>query len=177
MFSLDKTTEEGNYMKSPNQTILAIAIALTATLATAYGQASNARPFETLAADAHGLIGTWKVTVSPDGTPSFTAYNVFTFDGNSFEFDNSNPPAAQTIAVGPWTSRGPNHYVFTEINQLFDDKGNYAGELKVRGAIELTGGGDTYKSTFSFDVFDPAGAVVFSGKGTATAKRVGVEGQ
>lgn len=137
----------------------------------------GARPNQTLAADAHSLIGTWKVTVTPDGIPPFTSYTVFGLDGNSYEFDNSNPPAAQTIAVGPWTSTGVNRYAFTQINQLFDDKGGYAGELKVRATIEMTGIGDTFKSTFTFDVFDPTGTVVFSGTGKAVAKRVVVEGQ
>jgi len=136
-----------------------------------------ARPNQTLAADAHSLIGTWKVTVTPDGVPSFTSYTVFGLDGNSYEFDNSNPPAAQTIAVGPWTSTGVNRYAFTQINQLFDDKGNYAGELKVRAIIEMTGIGDSFNSTFKFDVSDPTGAVVFSGTGKAVGKRVVVEGQ
>jgi hypothetical protein len=176
MFNSTKTQQGESNMKSMKLRTVAISIALM-TACAAYGQTNNARPLQTLAADAHSLIGTWKVTVTPDGIPPFAAYNVFTVDGNSFEYDNSNPPGAQTVGVGPWTSAGPNHYVFTEINQLFDNKGNYAGELKVRGSIELSGIGDTYKSTFSFDVSDPTGAVVFSGTGTATAKRVVVEGQ
>ena len=47
------------------------------------------------------LVGTWRVTVSPDGIPPFRAYNIFYADGNSIEFDNSNAPGGQTIASGP----------------------------------------------------------------------------
>src|SRR5579859_5849149 len=50
---------------------------------------------------ANTLVGTWRVTISPDGIPPFRAYNTFFADGNSIEFDNSNPPGAQTIALGP----------------------------------------------------------------------------
>ena len=165
-------------MKLLNLKSMTLLIALTGIWAApAQELRGGARPNQTLAADAHSLIGTWKVTVSPDGgIPPFQAYNVFTLDGNSLEFDNSNPPAAQTIAVGPWTSTGPNRYAFTEINQLFDDKGNPAGELKVRATIEMTGIGDTFNSQFKFDVSDPNGNVVFSGSGTAVGKRVVVEG-
>ena len=149
-------------------TLNSLTIALAGLLAAgAYG--------DTLAANGRSLVGTWKVTVSPAGMPSFQAYNVFTVDGNSVEFDNSNPPAGQTIAVGPWTNTGTNQYTFTEINQVFDDKGNFAGEVKVRGTIMLDGDGNSYSGTFKVDVTDPTGAVVFSGGGTAKAKRVQVE--
>jgi len=170
-------------MKSLNLKAIVPAVALAALVTTSAlaqpGMGSNSliRPNQTLAADGHGLVGTWKVTVMPDGIPAFTAYNVFTVDGNSIEFDYSNPPAAQTIAVGPWTSLGVNSFAFTEVNQLFDNTGAYAGELKVRGNIELTADGNSYSGKFKFDVFDPTGAVVFSGGGTASGKRVVVEGQ
>jgi len=160
-------------MKLINLKSLVPAAALAAFLTTS----AFAQRGETLAADGHSLVGTWKVTVSPDGIPPFTAYNVFTVDGNSFEFDNSNPPGAQTIAVGPWTSTGVNSFAFTEVNQLFDNTGAYAGELKVRGNVELTADGNSFASKFKFDVSDPTGAVVFSGTGTAAGKRVAVEGQ
>jgi len=160
-------------MKSLNLKSLVPAAAVAAFLTTS----AFAQPGQTLAANGHSLVGTWKVTVSPDGIPPFTAYNVFTVDGNSFEFDNSNPPSGQSIAVGPWTSTGVNSFSFTEINQLYDNTGAYAGELKVRGAIELTADGNSFSSKFKFDVADPTGTVVFSGGGTAAGKRVIVEGQ
>jgi hypothetical protein len=162
-------------MKSLNLKAITQLLAFASILTT--GASAQFRPGQTLAADAHSLIGTWKVTVSPDGIPPFQAYNVFTVDGNSFEFDNSNPPASQTIAVGPWTNTGVNSFAFTEVNQLFDGTGAFVGELKVRATIALTGSGDTFTSKFKFDVLDPGGNSVFSGSGTAVGKRVVVEGQ
>lgn len=169
-------------MKTLNLKAIVPAVALAALLTTsafaqqATGNNSPVRPDQTLAADGHSLVGTWKVTVSPDGIPPFQAYNVFTVDGNSFEFDNSNPPAAQSIAVGPWTTLGVNSFAFTEVNQLYDNTGAYAGELKARANIELTTDGNSFTSTFKFDVTDPTGTVVFSGGGKAVGKRVRVEG-
>jgi len=162
-------------MKSLNLKSIVQLVAFAGILTT--GANAQFLPGQTLANNAHSLVGTWKVTVSPDGMPPFQAYNVFTVDGNSFEFDNSNPPASQTIAVGPWTSTDVNSYAFTEINQLFDNTGAYVGELKVRGTIALTGNGDTYTGPFKFDVPDPNGNSVFSGTGTAVGKRVVVEGR
>jgi hypothetical protein len=121
--------------------------------------------------DCATLIGTWEVTVQPNGGPSFTAYNVFTADGNSIEFDNSGAPSGQTVAVGPWKRTGDHKYAFVEINQLFDDTG-FAGTLKVKATITLNDAGDQFTSTFQFTVMSPAGQAVFSGTGTATAKRV-----
>lgn len=121
------------------------------------------------------LVGTWEVTVSPDGIPAFTAFNQFTVDGNSVEFDNSNPPAAQTIAVGPWMKLTGNKYAMLETNQLFDPQGNYAGKVTVRATITLDPSGNRITSQFTFTVFDPAGNTVFQGQGTAVGKRVTFE--
>ena len=118
------------------------------------------------------LVGTWKVTVSPDGIPPFRAYNVFMADGNSLEFDNSNPPGAQSIAVGPWAKTGINTYSFVEVNQLYDDKGNYQGELRVSATITLEPPGNTFTSKFQFTVLDPSDMPVFQGGGSAKGVRV-----
>jgi hypothetical protein len=118
------------------------------------------------------LVGTWEVAVTPDGVPPFTAYNVFNADGNSVEFDNSNPPGQQTIAVGPWTKIGDGKYAMVEINQLFDPQWNFAGRLKVKATITLDSSGDRFTSKFELTVMDPAGNTVFQGQGTASGKRV-----
>jgi len=125
--------------------------------------------------DCPTLVGTWQVMVSPDGAPSFTAYNVFTADGNSTEFDNSNPPGSQTVAVGPWKKTGPNQYAFVEVNQLFDPQGNFAGTFRVKASVTLDDTGDKMTSTFQFTVSDPDGNVVFQGTGTAAGTRVKVD--
>jgi hypothetical protein len=52
---------------------------------------------------------------------------LFSADRNSTEFDNSNPPSLQSIAVGPWKRTGDKQYAMLEVNQLFDDHGNFAG--------------------------------------------------
>jgi hypothetical protein len=120
------------------------------------------------------LVGTWRVTVSPDGIPPFRAYNVFTADGNSLEFDNSNPPGQQSIAVGPWTKTGVNTYAFLEINQLYDAQGTYQGEFRVTSTITLETGGNLFTGTFKFTVSDPSDMPVFQGGGTARGVRVSV---
>jgi len=117
------------------------------------------------------LVGTWRVTVSPDGIPPFRAYNIFYADGNSIEFDNSNAPGGQTIASGPWTRTGVNTYTFAEVNMLFDGQGNYQGELHVSGSITLDASGNTFASTFQFTVTDPTDMPVFQGGGTAKGVR------
>jgi hypothetical protein len=139
-------------------------LGLLLMLAPAYAQVS---PFKTLA-------GTWKVTVSPDGMGSFRAFNQFNADGTSIEFDNSNPPGTQTVAVGPWESLGNGEYSMLEVNQLFGDQG-YAGELRVLAKIKLDASGDGFTSTFTFQVLDPADTVVFQGTGTAKGTRITID--
>ena len=118
------------------------------------------------------LVGTWQATISPDGMPPFTAYNVFYADGNSVEFDNSNPPGQQTVAVGPWQRTGDKQYAMLEINQLFDNQGNFAGTLRVTATITLDSTGNKFTSKFDLKVLDPDSNVVFQGSGTAAATRV-----
>jgi hypothetical protein len=133
------------------------------------------RPLADAAPSCPTLVGTWEVKVSPDGAPPFVAYNVFSADGNSTEFDNSNPPSQQSIAVGPWKKTGAKEYAMLEINQLFDAQGNFAGTLKVKAVITLADNGDTFTSKFNFTVLDPDGNEVFQGTGTATGKRVSLD--
>jgi hypothetical protein len=120
------------------------------------------------------LVGTWRVTVSPDGIPPFQAFNTFNADGSSIEFDNSNPPGQQTIAMGPWERVGDRDYMMVEVNQLFDDHG-YAGELRVRAKITLDASGDCYTGPFTFQVVDMGGNVVFQGGGTAKGRRITID--
>ena len=120
------------------------------------------------------LVGTWQVAVTPNGAPSFRAYNQFNADGTSIEFDNANPPGQQTIAVGPWKSTGERQYQMFEVNQLFDPSGNYQGELHVSARITLDSGGNTFDSSFTVQVFDNHDNLIVQAKGTAKGKRLSV---
>ena len=139
------------------------------------GLLSVVRPLNVqAAADCPTLVGTWEVQVSPDGVPTFTAFNVFYADGNSLEFDNSNPPGAQTSAVGPWQKVGHKQYAFVEVNQVFDEMGNYAGKVVVRANVTLDDSGDKFTSIFKVSASDPDGNVQFEATGTAIGKRMKV---
>ena len=138
---------------------------------------SIVRPSSTESAaipDCPTLVGTWEVQVAPDGIPPFTAYNVFSADGNSTEFDNSNPPGAQTVAVGPWKRTGVRTFAFVEVNQIFDGEGAFAGTVRVKSSMTLDETGDKFTSSFTFSMVDPKGTVVFEGSGTATGVRLKV---
>jgi hypothetical protein len=126
------------------------------------------------AANCPTLVGTWQVTVSPDGAPPFQAVNTFLADGNSVEFDNGNPPGTQTIATGPWQKTGPSDYVMLEVNQIFDPQGNFAGTVQVRATITLDDKGNQFTSKFQVTVLDPDGNTVFQGTGTAIGKRLAI---
>jgi hypothetical protein len=171
-----------------NRNRLFLAAVLTAvSLVPAYTQgnsgcttaASALQPiFRPIAGDAGAscptLVGTWQVTVTPDGAPPFQAVNIFLADGNSIEFDNGNPPGAQTIAAGPWQKTGPSDYAMLEINQVFDGQGNFAGTVQVKAAITLDDKGSQFTSKFQVTVLDPDGNTVFQGTGTAVGKRLAI---
>jgi hypothetical protein len=132
------------------------------------------RPIARDGAACPTLVGTWQVTISPDGGPSFQAVNIFLADGNSIEFDNSNPPGTQTIAAGPWQKTGPSDYSMLEINQVFDPQGNFAGTVQVTATITLDDKGSQFTSKFQVTVQDPDGNTVFQGSGTAMGKRLAI---
>jgi hypothetical protein len=152
----------------------ALAAAVSLAIAVGVGGASGAvAPGKT--GDQPGghrgqsILGTWLAEVTPaDGEP-FQAMVTFSPGGGLVETESTNPGTA----LGSWKSRGRGRVAFTFQRFEFDAEGAPAGRVVVRTEVIVRG--DTFSGPFEFDVLDPQGNVVFSGQGTATARRFRVQ--
>ena len=114
---------------------------------------------------AAAIIGTWSAHVTPDQGPPLEAVLMFTRGGGVIETESDAPGTGQ----GAWKRIGPNRFAFAFQTFIFAPTGEPGGRVVVRSVVTLTN--DTLSGAFKFDVFDPAGATVQSGSGTATATR------
>jgi hypothetical protein len=119
------------------------------------------------AAGGHGegVLGTWLVDVQPTGDEPFQATLTFSPGGGLIETESTSPGTAQ----GSWVDRGGGRLAFTLQRFEFDEEGQPAGHVVVRGELNPVGGG-RLSGPFAVDVFDPEGNIIFSGTGTATAR-------
>jgi hypothetical protein len=111
------------------------------------------------------IVGTWSVQVTPDGEPSFQALVTFTRDGSVIETEADAPGTGQ----GAWKRVGRNRYAFAFQSFFFTETGEPGGHVVVRSVVTLSH--DTLSGPFKFNVYDPAGNVLQSGGGTASATR------
>jgi hypothetical protein len=119
---------------------------------------------------AEGVLGTWLVDVQPTGDEPFQAMLTLSPGGGVIETETTNPGTAQ----GSWVDRGGGRLALTLQRFDLDQQGHPAGHVVVRAELAPVGGG-RLSGPFSVDVFDPEGNIVFSGTGTATARRFEVQ--
>jgi hypothetical protein len=119
----------------------------------------------------HGqrILGTWVVDVTPTVDEPFQAMVTLSAGGGLVETESSSPGTA----LGSWESRGRGRVAVTFQRFEFDAEGEPAGRVVVRTEVIVRGA--QFSGPFKFDVFDPAGNVVISGGGTATATRFAVQ--
>ena len=111
------------------------------------------------------IVGTWSVQVTPDGAQPFQALITFTRDGSVIETEADAPGTGQ----GAWKRISRNRFAFAFQSFFFTETGEPGGHVVVRSVVTLSH--DTLSGPFKFNVYDPAGNVLESGSGTATATR------
>jgi hypothetical protein len=138
--------------------LVALAVPSTAMARTAKAHARDDQQ------KAAAIVGTWDVTVTPDGQPQVSALLTLTRGGGLIETESDFPGTG----LGSWNRIGPDRYAFAIKTFNFKPTGEPNGWVIVRSRVTLSGG--TLSGPFRFDVFDAAGNKVDSGGGTATAK-------
>ena len=116
------------------------------------------------------LIGTWEVTVMPDGGGAIIDYVTFAEGGG---ITNIDPDPNLSTGVGTWERRGPNSFASTFVHFL-SDHGTPLGLLKVNAEVTFDPSHETQSGPFRTDVVI-GGNVVQSFCGTVELRRVGVE--
>jgi hypothetical protein len=109
------------------------------------------------------IVGTWDVRVSPDGEAPFAALLTFNQGGTLVETESDGPGTG----LGSWTEVGPDRFAIAFKTFIFSAAGQGNGAVAVRSVLTLSDG--SLSGPFTFDITDPAGKVVQSGSGTATA--------
>ena len=124
---------------------------------------------------SHGIEGAW---IGPtDAGPPFGQFSAaYTFARGGGMVTSSSidlsPHSLSTPGYGAWKQTGELDFLFTFEAFVFDAQGNPVGTVKSRATAMLNLSGDAFSGKFKFDVIAPSGAVVFSGGGSHSAKRI-----
>ena len=116
------------------------------------------------------LIGTWQVTVMPEGGGAIVDYASFAEGGS---MTNIDPDPGLSAGLGTWERVGPNTFANTFVHFL-NDHGTPLGILKVNAVVTYDPTTATFNGPFRTDVMI-GGEVVQSVCGTVQLQRVGVE--
>lgn len=116
------------------------------------------------------LIGTWEVTVMPNGGDPIIDFATFHESGG---LTNIDPDPNVSAGLGTWKRLGPNRFASTFVHFL-SDQGTPLGLLKVNAEATYDPKTDTLSGPFRTDVVI-GGNVVQSICGTVALRRVGVE--
>lgn len=165
-----------------------IAIALTAfvTVCTGISHAQNRQSdLSSLSVlqeqnESKELEGSWMVTVTLQGAPSFQALKTYNQGGTmmaSAQGDvllNAPPgvPPVATTAHGVWVKTGKQEFLATFRQIFYGADGSFQGGAKIRHTATLNDTGDQWSGQFNVEYFDAAGNVVFSGQGVMQATRI-----
>ena len=129
-----------------------------------------------------GLVGSWDVTVTPRDCatgnpvpfpPPFYGMQTYNLGGTMVESDAGIPgaPITRVGGQGVWTHLRGREYAVAFRVVKFNPDGSPAGKDVIRDVISLGWGGDTYTSTGTIQIFDPAGNLVLTGCATTKATR------
>jgi hypothetical protein len=128
-------------------------------------------------ARAQRMEGSWVVTVTPavppgvPQPPSFRAYATIARGGALIGTDTRR---LFNIQHGTWAHLGGNEFAWTIIEELVDVMGNFAGTVKVRVKLAITGANE-FVGVSSAEEHNAAGVLVAIRCGTVRAARITVE--
>ena len=123
------------------------------------------------------IVGTWQTSGSVINCQTgatlapFIGLNTFLESGSMFSTGASNPALTST-GYGVWEHEGARRFTNTILSFRFNADGSYAGSTKITRAIEVDGSGDTFTSTNSLELADPAGTVMATRCSTETGRRL-----
>jgi hypothetical protein len=117
-------------------------------------------------------VGLWRSEYVGTDSSVFIGFESFYTDGNELLIDNS-APATDNVCSGVWEQTGPFTYEINHPSWDFDASGNLIGIVVLRATITVEPGGNKFKGTESFVVYDPTmSTIVYQGSGTVTGTRI-----
>jgi hypothetical protein len=125
------------------------------------------------------LEGTWLVDVTitncdtGDALRHFPALLTFAQGGTLTETTSGFPPAARTAGHGFWDVTPGGGYTASSSAFLFAPDGTFTGTQTLVQTIEIGSDPNTFTSTATNTIVNPAGVTVATGCATAVAHRLG----
>jgi hypothetical protein len=159
-----------------------IITALMALTTTIIGTADQDRTAEEPGRSRPTITGSWLETVTPNGGSPFNVLGTYGEDGvwissaQGGVITGPPSPASYTPAQGQWTPRGGRTFSTTAVSLGSDlTDGHLLVLFKIRQTVTLDRSGNAYRSVFRYEIFDPAGNLLFVLEGTSEAHRISVE--
>ena len=131
------------------------------------------------AAGGGRLEGAWNVRVSITNCQtgglirSFDSVTQFMTGGTLIDSTSGTAQALKTPGQGVWEHTTGQNYRFKFKSFTFDAAGNYTGYTVIQHDATLANTGNSYESTGTVEVHNPAGVLVGTGCSTTTATRFG----
>lgn len=117
-----------------------------------------------------GIVGTWHVIYTVEGSPFAEAFIQWHSDGT--EWENINLPVLNgNICVGSWKALDARHVSRNHIGWLYQD-GVQSGYFTETETDELAHDGLSYTGTNDQKIYDVSGTLQMQVTGTATATRI-----
>lgn len=121
------------------------------------------------ASDGRQLVGTWQVTVQPDGEPSsFVSTLVYTSGGSVVEATSRMPAST---GLGTWDRLGAGRFATVHEKYRFEG-GAFAGTVRVEETSEVAPDGDHYTARAVTTLRDAKGQLVRTFRSSVTAVRL-----
>lgn len=120
------------------------------------------------------IVGLWKTTFISGGQVVDQGFDQWNSDGTEI-LNDTPPPATGNVCLGVWVKSGENSVKLKHPSWTFDANGNLTGTAIIREQVSVDPKGNTYKGTFTVDVFDLAGNPVFHLAGTLKGERITVD--
>jgi len=126
-------------------------------------------------AGSRSIVGLWHVLLISDGQPFDEGFDQWHRDGTEILNDTAPPQPANgagTVCLGVYKKTGPGTYKLKHPFWSFDANANLVGSGVILQTVTLGPDGNTYQGSFTFDLFDLSGTLVFEATGTLTAERI-----
>lgn len=106
------------------------------------------------AATTPAIVGMWQVKFTSNGKLIDFGYSIWHSDGTEFLNSGGRAPATQNYCLGVWTQIKPNTYRLNHLALSYDTSGKLNGRARIREEVKLSTDENSYKGTFSIDVYD-----------------------
>ena len=123
------------------------------------------------APNGNGIVGLWNVTFTSGGQTVDVAFDAWHSDGTEILNDYTNPIEGN-VCLGVWTQTGPRTYRLKHPSWAFDTTGTLQGIVIIRETVTVSPDCNSYKGSYSYDIYDTTGAFVTELTGTLAATRI-----